>query len=296
MTSKVRINRIAVCGITGFIGRRLRVFLSDNNYQVVPITRKELAYAPKQLANLLKGCEAVINLAGAPVLKRWSDEWKKEIYNSRVYSTAKLVEAIKLSSKKPKVFISASAVGVYDPYDVHDEFSTHYATDYLGEVCQAWEAEALKLKNEGGLRLCIIRLGVVLGKDGGAFPKMVRPFKFGLGGKVGMGHQVMPFIHIKDVLSALWYLLKREASHGIYNFVAPEMISNEEWTAALARKTHTRALLSVPESIVKALYGDGADVVLKGQKVIPLRLKAAGFHFAYPDVEAVLDDLIESKK
>jgi len=296
MTLKVRNNRIAVCGITGFIGRNLSVFLSDNNYQVVPITRKELAYAPKQLANLLKGCEAIINLAGAPVLKRWSDEWKKEIYNSRVTSTAKLVEAIKLSVKKPKVFISASAAGVYDPYDVHDEFSTQYATDYLGKVCQAWEAEALKLKNEDDFRLCIIRLGVVLGKDGGAFPKMLRPFKLGLGGKVGIGHQVMPFIHIKDVLSAIWYLIKREASRGIYNFVAPEMISNEEWTAALARRTNTRALFSVPESIVKLLYGDGADVVLKGQKVIPLRLKAAGFHFAYPDVETVLDDLIEQKK
>jgi len=296
MTSRVRRNRIAVCGVSGFIGKNLNVFLSDNNYQVVPITRKELTFAPKQLANLMKGCEAVINLAGAPVIKRWSDDWKKEIYNSRVQSTAKLVEAIRLSSKKPKVFISASAVGIYDPYDVHDEFSTHYATDYLGEVCQAWEAEAFKLKNEKDVRLCVIRLGVVLGKNGGAFSKMLRPFKFGLGGKVGMGHQVMPFIHVKDVLSVIWYLIKRDASHGIYNVVAPEMISNEEWTAALARKTNSRALFNVPESIVKALYGDGAEVVLKGQKVIPLRLKAAGFPFAYPNVESVLDDLIEPKK
>lgn len=179
MTSTVRKNRIAICGITGFIGQKLSVFLADNNYQVVPITRKELAFSPRQLANLLKGCEAIINLAGAPVLKRWSDTWKKEIFNSRVHSTAKLTEAIKLTSKKPKVFISASAVGIYDPYDVHDEFSTQYATDYLGEVCQAWEAEALKLKDE--FRLCIIRLGVVLGKDGGAFPMMLKPFKFGLG-------------------------------------------------------------------------------------------------------------------
>lgn len=295
MTSRVRKNRIAISGITGFIGRNLKAFLADNNYQVVPITRKELSFPSKQLANLLKGCEAVINLAGAPIIKRWTEEWKEEIFNSRVHSTAKLVEAIQLCSKKPKVFISTSAVGIYDPYDVHDEFSTHYASDYLGDVCQAWEAEALKLQNTD-VRLCILRLGVVLGKDGGAFPKMVKPFKFGLGGKVGMGHQVMPYIHIKDVLSAMWYIIKREASHGIYNLVAPEMVSNEEWTTALARKTRTKALFNVPETVVKMLYGDGADVFLKGQKVIPLRLKAAGFHFAFPDVEAVLDDLMGGKK
>ncbi|MCU4175280.1 TIGR01777 family oxidoreductase [Carboxylicivirga sp. N1Y90] len=286
-------NKIAISGVTGFIGRKLKSFLQHNGFEVVSLTRRVLGYSPDKLANELEGCESIINLAGASIGKRWTDNYKKEILDSRIELTQKIVAAMRLMECKPGLFISASAVGIYDSFEVHDEFSTNYSNDFLSKVCQKWEREAYSAQSIEGVRLCIVRLGVVLGSEGGAFTELVKPFKLGLGAVLGDGHQVFPFIHIKDVLSGMWYLLKREASGGIYNFVAPQMISNKELCDAIAIKTKKSVKLKVSEWLLKKLVGEGAVMLLSGQKVIPDRMLKDDFHFAYPNIESVLDDLLK---
>jgi len=286
-------NRIAISGATGFIGSSLSDFLQNNGYKTIQLTRNDFLKEPEVLAKKLKGCAVIINLAGAPIgAKKWTPSYKQEILASRVNTTHKLVEAIHLLYVKPELLISTSAVGVYDSFEVHDEFSTSYADDFLGSVCQKWEAEAFKAQTLDNVRLCIVRLGVVLGREGGALPRILKPFKYGMGAKLGDGHQIFPFIHIKDVLSAFWYLIQREQSSGIYNFVTPQMISNLELTNALKQRFLGSLVSSVPETILRIFYGEGADLLLKGQKVKPARLQNDGFHFAYPSFSEVLDDLL----
>lgn len=284
-------NRVAISGASGFIGKQLCAFLEYNGYEVEVIDRDRLKAPIEQLSKLINGCEAVINLAGSPISRRWSERVKGKILYSRLNVTRRIVEAIEASIDKPNLLISASAVGIYDSYEVHDEFSTSYSDSFLGEVCKKWEAEAFKLSKSSDVRLCIVRLGVVLGQKGGAFPKLISPFRLGLGAILGDGHQVFPFIHMSDVLSGFWYLLKREASGGIYNFVAPEMVSNHEMSMAISELLKKPLWLKMPVFILKLLLGEGAQVLLSGQKVLPKRLLKDDFHFSYPTLESVLADL-----
>lgn len=286
-------NKIAISGATGFIGSALNSFFAKNNFTVVKINRSDFSHSPKKLANKIKGCNIIVNLAGAPVNHKWTDSYKNEILASRINTTRKLVRAIGILEQKPELFISASAVGIYDSFEVHDEFSTNYDNNFLGSVCRKWEAEAFKSRSFSNVRLCIIRLGVVLGKEGGAFPKIVKPFRYGFGAKLGDGHQLFPYIHINDVLSAIWYLIKNEEASGIYNLVAPQMISNLEFTAALQQKLKKSLLPSIPESLIRFMYGEGAETILTGQKVIPKRLQNNGFIFEYPDITSVISNLIK---
>ncbi len=283
-------DKIAISGVTGFIGKELKFFLESNGYIVEPITRSVLKNKTK-LLEVIDGCVAVINLAGHSISKRWNEQVKSKIKNSRIEVTSKIVNAIREVQNKPQLLISASAVGIYDSFEVHDEFSTNYANDFLGQVCQDWEAEALKVSEVDGVRLCLVRLGVVLGRNGGAFPKMLKPFKMGVGAIIGDGHQVFPFIHIKDVLSGIWYLLKRDASGGIYNLVAPQMVSNLEFSRALAERLKKPLWLKVPEFALKWVLGEMANMLLTGQKVIPSRLLCDEFYFQYQNLDAVLQDL-----
>ncbi|MBR8534928.1 TIGR01777 family oxidoreductase [Carboxylicivirga sediminis] len=286
-------NKIAISGATGFIGNALSNFLECNGYTVVRLKRQHFKSKKSQLKTLLNGCSVVINLAGAPIAaKKWTPNYKREILNSRINTTNVLVDAIHQMETSPEIFITASAVGIYDSFEVHDEFSTNYANDFLGDVCKQWEAEAYKVQSLTDVRLCIVRLGVVLGNEGGAFPRMLKPFKFGLGARLGDGHQVFPFIHLNDVLSAFWYLIRREASNGIYNLVAPQMLSNLEITEAIKERTRKSVLPAIPEKLLRVMFGEGANALLVGQKVLPKRLEKDGFHFEFPTFEAVLDDLI----
>lgn len=285
--------KVAITGASGFIGNALCNFLSNNEYSVVKINRSHLSGDVNVLASLISDCSIIINLAGAPITDtKWTSTYKRVILKSRVDSTQNLVDAIHLMDIKPKLFISTSAVGVYDSFEVHDEFSTNYSDSFLGSVCQKWENVAYRAQAIDQVRLCIVRLGVVLGNEGGAFPRMIKPFKYGMGAKLGDGHQVMPFIHINDVLSAFWYLIQREASHGIYNLVAPQMLSNLEITKAIQKRTRRSFLPGVPEALLKMFYGDGAEILLVGQKVVPKRLQKDGFPFAFPTIESILDDLL----
>ncbi len=285
--------RILICGASGFIGNAISNFLTTNKYSVEPISRHHLSLPLPQLAEYLSGAYAVFNFAGAPILCNWTEKAKQAIFESRVNTTRKLVEAIRQATYKPELFFSASAVGIYDKYEVHDEFSTNFSNDFLANICKEWEKEAFQLCNLQSTRIVIGRLGIVLGKEGGAFPRMILPFKLGLGGRIGDGYQCMPFIHINDLNSVIWFFLNNKTCKGIYNLVAPQMISNREFSHKLAKALHRPRIITIPTWILRWIYGDGSILLIKGQKVVPKRLKDNHFPFEFPTIDQAIGNLLK---
>jgi uncharacterized protein (TIGR01777 family) len=282
---------IAISGIAGLVGRALTDRLLNNDHCVTGLVRADFESGKSHLLTKLEGVDAVIHLAGAPILKRWTSEWKETIFTSRVNTTSLLVSAINEMVNPPRIFISASAVGIYDTFEVHDEYSTAYGEDFLSEVCMAWESEATKV-NTSKVRLSILRLGVVLSARGGALKKMLLPFKMGVGGKIGDGLQPMPFIHIDDLTKAIEWLIHSDDKKGIFNMVAPQMISNIEFTKALTGVLNRPAFFTVPEFVLRLFYGDASQVLTEGQKVVPKRLPEQGFRFDFTDIQSTLTHLL----
>lgn len=283
--------KIAIAGITGFIGQKLEKHLSEQGHHIVPVTRYDFRLSPKQLAQYLKGCDAIVNLSGAPVIKRWTESYKQEILKSRTDTTRVIVNAMAEMNPKPKVFVNASAIGIYDYKHINDEYSDYFGSNFLTTVVKKWEKQAAKAKKLN-IRTCIARFGVVLGKDGGAFPTMVKPFKFFVGGKIGSGKQVMSYIHINDLIRGLEEMITNNAAVGVYNLVAPTYCTNREFTRTLSKALGRPALFTVPEFALKLLYGNAAEVVIGGEKVKPTRLEELGFKFNYPDIQLAIDALI----
>ena len=286
---------IAISGISGLTGSFLSERLLNRGDCVVSLSRNDFQQGEKHLTEKLDGVDAVVHLAGAPILKRWTPKWKEIIRKSRTETTSLLVGAINKMSAPPEILVSASAVGIYDIYEVHDEYSTNYADDFLANVCKAWEEEALKV-DDSKVRLCITRFGLVLSEQAGALKQMLLPFKLGLGGRIGDGLQPMPFIHIDDLTSALEWLISSKDKKGVFNLVAPQMISNLEFTKALGKVIKRPAFLTLPERGLKLLYGDAAQVLVKGQKVVSKRLQEEGFRFTYPDIHSALVNLLKANK
>jgi len=286
---------IAISGISGLTGSFLSERLLNRGDCVVSLLRNDFQQGQKHLTEKLDGVDAVVHLAGAPILKRWTPKWKEIIRKSRTETTSLLVGAINKMSVPPEILVSASAVGIYDIYEVHDEYSTNYADDFLANVCKEWEEEALKV-DDSKVRLCITRFGLVLSEKAGALKQMLLPFKLGLGGRIGDGLQPMPFIHIDDLTSALEWLISSKDKKGVFNLVAPQMISNLEFTKALGKVIKRPAFLTLPEWGLKLLYGDAAQVLVKGQKVVSKRLQEEGFRFTYPDIHSALDNLLKANK
>lgn len=282
--------KVAVTGISGFVGQTLRSFFEQRGDEVIGLRIREQT-AVDEIAGQLGGCDAVINLSGANILARWSESYKRTLYSSRIDTTHKLVEALKQCPQRPKVLLSASAVGIY-PSDMEvDEFTGRYSEDFLGKLCQDWEAQA----NEAarfGMRVAVMRFGVIYGKGGGAMEKMLLPFKLGVGGKLGSGEQIVSWIHILDLIRAILYIIEHETLTGAFNFTAPHPVSNREQTLLLAEAVHRPAFMRVPAFAVKLLFGEGATVVLDSKEVYPKALQEAGFEFAYPTLDTALADIV----
>lgn len=280
---------VAITGANGFVGANLVAMFESMGYRVIRIPQSILK-EKNEILKIISQSDIVINLAGANILARWSKKYKKLLYSSRIETTKIIVEAIRVSKTKPELFISTSAVGIYDHTNTHDEASTHYANDFLARICNDWEREAMMAEDKG-VRTAIFRFGIILG-DGGALKKMLLPFSFGLGGVIGSGRQPFPFMHIEDLKNAYLHVINDKKLDGIFNLVAPQIITNKEFTKILARLLHRPAFLSVPEFAVKILFGDGAKVLTSGQKVVPKRLQASGFEFKFTTIEATLQDLV----
>jgi uncharacterized protein len=282
--------QVSISGSSGFIGSALKKHFLDRGWRVNEIDRAALEMPGNDLLyKKMEGSDVVINLAGAPVQKRWSAPYKQEILQSRVVTTRRIVDAIRHTLGKPVVFISGSAVGIYDSEHIHDEESPYFASDFLGQVCQEWEQEALKAKD--CTRLILVRIGIVLGTEGGMLHKVYPLFKTGLGGKIGDGQQMMSWIHIKDLVGAIAFIIENESLTGVVNGVSPNPVSNEYFTKTFGKTLVQTTFLKVPLFGLKALYGEAARMFTTGQKVIPLKLISNGFEFKYPTIEKALLNL-----
>ena len=303
--------KIVIAGGTGFLGRALVNHLAARGHDIVVLSRtpspaqlpgRQVGWDPdgglpttgtsEQLAwpGEIDGADAIVNLAGAGMAdKRWSAARKDLLRKSRVRSTRSLVAAIRAATQRPSIFIQGSAVGFYGPSDdrVFDE-SFPPGADLLGDMCTAWEAEAHPVSALGP-RLVIMRSGVVLAKDGGVLPPMVRPFKLFVGGPVATGHQYLSWIHRDDWLSFVTWAIDTPSVSGVYNVTSPAPVTNEEFSKAIGRAVQRPCWLRVPAFALRTLFGEMAnDMLIHGQRVIPKRAQDAGFRFTYPAVDAAL--------
>jgi uncharacterized protein len=294
--------KIVVSGASGLIGTQLVAKLSQSGHEVIRLVRRspksgEIQWNPKSGtldAAALEGADAVIHLSGAGIGdKRWTTGYRKEILDSRTDTTALLAKTIASLSRKPSVFLSGSAIGIYGARNDEQltEVSTH-GTGFLAEVCEQWEAAA-KPAVDAGVRTVYLRTGIVLSPKGGALKKLLPLFKLGVGGKFGSGKQWQSWISIDDEIGAIEYLLTANVS-GAVNLTAPNPVTNAEFTKVLASVLKRPAIVPVPTFAPKILLGgELADALLfTGQRVIPAALNASGYTFKHTTLESALRSLL----
>ncbi|MBW6480396.1 MAG: TIGR01777 family oxidoreductase [Bacteroidales bacterium] len=284
--------RIAISGHTGFIGSELTKFFSKKGYEVTGIGRKDFNRGPGHLAQMIESHDFLINLAGAPIIKRWTRKYSRLLWTSRIDTTALLREALAQCQERPGAFFSSSAVGIYSPEGIHTENKNRLDNDFLGLLCLSWEEEASKARV-----FCptyIIRTGIILGNSGGALPQMALPFKLFAGGKIGNGKQMISWMHIKDYAEALHMLMQSLPEQEVFNFTAPNPVSNAEFSSVLAKTLHRPNYLPVPPFALKLLFGEGSVALLSGQNVLPENLQKAGYKFQFPEISDALKNLLQS--
>lgn len=283
--------KIAITGVSGFVGTSLKNHFVSKGYQVIDIRRGDLL-SPHGLTKKIDGCDVVINLAGASIIARWTPEYKELLRSSRLETTQMVVDAISHAEHKPKLLISTSAVGIYANDGVYDDISAKYSDDFLGTLCKEWEATALQAKSED-TRVVIFRFGIVLGRDGGALKQMLTPFKFGVGGTIGNGSQAFSFVHLDDLINAYDFVIANESQEGVFNLTAPTPTTNRGLTKALGRSLNRPTFLPLPEFVLRLIFGEGAKVLTDGQSVRPTRLLEAGFEFRYRNIEDTIENLVK---
>lgn len=288
---------IALTGSTGFVGVNLCNYFSSLGYEVLRISKEDLNNK-KNLEELITKADIIINLAGANIIKRWTSKYKKILYSSRINTTQKLVLALKEVKKKPRLFISTSAIGIYGSFantqstEKFDE-NSKLSDDFLAKLCKDWEKEALSIKSKE-TKVSIFRFSVVLGKNGGALEKMLPAFKLGLGGVIGLGKQAFSFIHLDDLLATYEFVIKNEYE-GIFNLSSPKPTTNYDFTKTLGKVLSRPTILPIPQVILKIIFSQGAIVLTKGQSVIPKRLIDLGFKFKYENIEETLNNICKNK-
>ena len=304
--------RVLITGATGTIGLALADALRARGDQVVALSRDpergarvlgdgaevhawpEPTKAPAP-AEALAGTDAIVHLMGEPVAQRWTPEARERIRDSRVLGTRMLIEGLRAvaEDQRPKVLVSQSATGYYGPRgDAPLDEHAAAGNDFLAEVTVAWEQEARAAQSL--MRLVYTRTGVVLSPSGGALAKMLPFFKLGIGGPVAGGHQYVPWIHLDDVVGALIRCVDDAAADGPVNLTAPNPVTNTELSKALGHALNRPAVLPVPGFAIKMLYGEMAEMVTKGQRVVPARLGQLGYEFRHPEVEPALRDVLGS--
>ncbi len=292
-------------GGTGFIGKELRELLLMEGHTVLVVTRSPDKYKGEaasnqqfiswedNLADAMNRTDVVINLAGENIFgQRWTDEVKQRIYDSRIDSTRKLVEAMEQAGDKPEVFISASASGYYgDQGDRVVDEDHEAADDFLARVCVDWEAESQKA-SALGVRVVNPRIGIVLEEGGGALEKMIPPFQFFVGGPVGDGKQYMSWIHRTDLCRALIYPVTKEELSGPYNVCAPNPATMNQFADTLGSVMNRPSLFRVPVFALELVYGEAAKPITDSIRMQPKKLQVSGFEFGFEELEEALADII----
>ena len=301
--------KLAVTGATGLVGGALCQNLIQAGHQVVALARNP-EKAREKLPTVevvawdatsghppieaLEGLDAVVHLAGEPVAAgRWTSQRKKMIRESRVAGTRNLVEGLSHCQNPPKVLVSGSAIGYYGTHgDELLEETSHPGNDYMAELCQQWESEA-KRATDSGVRVVLVRSGLILAREGGALPRMLPLFKMCVGGPLASGTQWMSWIHIKDELEAIGYAIEHDEIEGPLNLTAPNPVTNEEFSRTLARVLRRPAFFRVPGFVLQLLLGEMAEtLLLKGQRVLPKKLEQSGYQFSFSDLRGAFADLL----
>ncbi|UCX05103.1 TIGR01777 family oxidoreductase [Shewanella glacialimarina] len=293
---------ILITGATGFVGKHLVAKLTEHKLTVLS---RDINHAAKVLGthhtfiedisqlSHLNNFDAVINLAGEPIVaKRWTKNQKIRICHSRWDITQNLSQLIASSQHPPKTFISASAIGYYgrqgqEPVDEHSQFHDEFSH----QICQKWEQLALEA-DSSTTRVCIPRIGIVLGKNGGALSKMLPPFKLGLGGPIGKGKQGMSWIHQDDLVALIIWMLTTPTTRGIYNATAPNPVSNAEFSSALGKALNRPAKIIAPPLALRLAMGEMSELLTEGQYVLPSHALSEGFTFKFTDVNSALAAIV----
>jgi uncharacterized protein (TIGR01777 family) len=301
--------KIIISGGTGFIGTHLLRRLTHGGHSIVMFTRgasgrrtfgrSEVTYVrwdPLRRGDWMKeidGSDVMINLVGKNVFEqRWNDRVKQQILESRTIPTQLIVEAAGASQRPPSLMVSASAVGFYG--NRGDETITEESSggnDFLAEVVRQWESAALGAE-QFGVRVALPRIGLVLDHSGGMIGKMLLPFKMFTGGPIGSGRQYLPWIHMDDVVNGILFPLEKAQFSGIYNLVAPHPLRMDEFARTFGSVLHRPSWLPVPDIALSILYGEGAKVILSGQKAVPKKLQSAGYQFSFADLNAALRNIL----
>jgi len=294
--------KIAITGGTGFVGSHLAASLVRQGANVLIISRSGNASGdPRGITRitweqlddsvaLLEGTHGIVNLAGESINQRWTRAAKERILHSRLQAASRIRQYVQRLQIKPRVVLNASGMSVYgtSEFETFDENSPARPADFLSSVVMEWEKEADRIPVE---RLVKIRVGLVLGSDGGAFPLMALPFKLGLGGRVGSGRQWLSWIHIRDMVRLLEFCLYHPEIGGPVNATAPNPVTNSEFSRILAKVLRRPNWFPVPEFVLKTVLGELSSLLLEGQKVIPRKLMEHGFRFEYPELEPALRQL-----
>jgi uncharacterized protein (TIGR01777 family) len=287
--------RIVITGATGFIGTRLAANLQQAGHSLVTLGRGASAdfrwdASVDAPAEAFEGADAVVHLAGESVVQKWTPEAKRRMRDSRVLGTERLIHGLSITRNRPKAFVCASAVGYYG--DRKDEPLTEDAdpgSGFLPKLCREWEEKA-DLASALGMRVVKVRIGVVLGPNGGAIKQMSTPFRMGVGGRLGDGTQWMPWIHLDDIAGIFQFAVEGKVA-GPLNGVAPGIVTNAQFTGALGKALHRPAVLPVPKFALKMMFGEMADVLVFSQKVIPRATEKSGYRFRFPELAGALADL-----
>lgn len=282
-----------ISGASGFIGSALSKRIAETGGRVVPLERAD--FLPENESVLLAKlavADVVVNLAGANLNARWTPQYKREILLSRVETTRCIVAAVNALDRKPALFVSTSAVGIYPSAGSFRDSSPTRGDGFLSYVCSKWEGEALKVSPE--VRLVITRLAPVLSKNGGVFPLMLKIFSRGLGARIGNGRQYFSWIMLEDLLRIYFWIFSNDKISGQINCVAPEITDNRTFSRQLARESDAAFLWIVPKFVLKLAYGERAVLFSEGQCALPYLLEENGFRFSYPHIYEALADLCKS--
>jgi uncharacterized protein (TIGR01777 family) len=278
--------KVLLLGGSGFVGRHLTAPLRARGDEVVVASLRD----PSAAATAAESCDAIVNLAGEPLAQRWSAALKRRVEESRVALPQGFLESLSHRSRRGSIYISASAVGYYGTSETETFVEeSPPGNDFLARVCTAWEREARRAADQG-MRVALIRTGIVLGKGGGALEKMLPPFRAGLGGRIGSGRQWYSWIHLDDLIGI--YLMALDGADGALNGSAPNPVTNATFTEELGTALHRPTALPVPTLALRALLGEGADMLLNGQRVLPRRTQELGYRFKFPELKAALTNLL----
>ncbi|HDS06906.1 MAG TPA: TIGR01777 family protein [Bacteroides sp.] len=280
--------KIALAGYNGFLGKRLTVDLPGHDYILL---NRELLYGmPVILGRAIEGAHIVINMSGSPINQRWTAANRKKIFKSRHGVNTNLVKAINGLEQKPECFITVSAIGIYESGGIHDEYSSSQGEGFMSSVVQKWE-EPLGLLDDR-VKHVILRIGMVLGRDGGVMNPFRKVMRLGIAPVMGSGKQMVSFIHIRDLTASIRFIIENRLE-GVFNLTSPQPVEHRSFMNALARETGAWLKIRIPAWMLKLVMGEMHILLTEGQHVIPSRLTEEGFRFMYPGIDQAIKNLVQ---